>query len=222
MKAKNKVTEFKRKYDLKVVNSAILWDVFMAQGYTVVEFNNIENEENVTSLIDALGLQEQIACSKCFTYQNDKYRIIFIHEDLNDEERTIVMAHEEGHIWNGHLSLNNVLGADIVQEHEANEFAHYLLEDKTGRKKRVKTVVMIWMLIFTVSLGTSLFLKQKHDKAVYTDTFYRTETGNKYHIRNCMYIKNKTNVYRLTREELDSGECRISNTSAIVQGGNFL
>lgn len=206
MKEKNKVAEFRRKYNLKAVNSAILCDVLMAQGYTIVEFNNIENEENVAALVEALELQEQISCSKCFTYQNDKYRIVFIHEDLNDEERTIVMAHEEGHIWNGHLSLNNVLGADIVQEYEANEFVHYLLEDKTGKRKRAKTVAIIWMLILTFSLGTGLFLKQKHDETVYTDAFYRTETGSKYHIRNCMYIKNKTNVYRLTREELDLGE----------------
>ena len=126
MNEKRKAAEFKRKYKLKTINSADLWEALTAQGYTLVEFNSIENKENVASLIGALQLEDQIARSKCFTYQNDKYRIVFIHEDLNDEERTIVLAHEEGHIWNGHLSANNVLGTDVIQGYEANEFAHHL------------------------------------------------------------------------------------------------
>lgn len=206
MNQKRKATEFKRKYSLKTINSADLWEVLTAQGYTLVEFNNIENKENVTSLIGALQLEDQIARSKCFTYQNDKYRIVFIHEDLNDEERTIVLAHEEGHIWNGHLSANNVLGTDVIQEYEANEFAHHLLKDKTGKKKRTKVTMVILTLILLLTVGTGMFLKQNHDKEVYTDDLYRTETGGKYHVRDCMYIKDKTNVYRLTQEEFDSGE----------------
>lgn len=206
MNQKRKAAEFKRKYSLKTINSANLWEALIAQGYTLVEFNSIENKENVASLIGALQLEDQIARSKCFTYQNDKYRIVFIHEDLNDEERTVVLAHEEGHIWNGHMSSNNVLGTDVVQEYEANEFSHYLLKDKTGKKKRIKVTGVILTLILLLAVGTGMFLKQNHDKAVYTDDLYRTETGGKYHVRDCMYIKDKTNVYRLTQEEFDSGE----------------
>ncbi len=47
--------------------------------------------------------------------------------------------------------------------------------------------------------------KLRHDKAVYTDNLYRTASGTKYHLRDCMYIKDKTDVYRLTREEFESG-----------------
>ena len=206
MNEKRKAAEFKRKYKLKTINSAVLWETLAIQGYTLVEFNSIENKENVASLIEALQLKDQIAHSKCFAYRNDKYRIIFIHEELNDEERTIVLAHEEGHIWNGHLSSNNVLGTDVVQEHEANEFALYLLRDKTGKKKRTKITAVICTIIMLLAVGTGIILQQKHNKAVYTDNLYRTETGGKYHIRDCMYIKDKTNVYRLTQAEFDSGE----------------
>ena len=206
MSQKRKAAEFKRKYSLKTINSAYLWEALTAQGYTLVEFNGIENKEDVTSLIEALQLEDQIVRSKCFTYQNDKYRIVFIHEDLNDEERTIVLAHEEGHIWNGHMSADNILGSDVIQEYEANEFAHHLLKDKTGKKKRTKVTAVICALILLIAVGTGMFLKQNHDKAVYTDDLYRTETGGKYHVRDCMYIKDKTNVYRLTQEEFDSGE----------------
>lgn len=206
MSGNRKVVEFRRKYQIKTVNSAVLCKILEIQGYTLVEFNNIENKEDVTSLIEALQLQEQISCCKCFTYQNDKYRIVFIHQDLNDEERTIVLAHEEGHIWSGHMSVDSVLGADIIQEYEANEFAHYLLKDKAGRKKGITVATVLCILIIFFATGTGMYLKKSHDKAVYTDNLYRTETGNKYHVRNCMYIKDKTNVYRLTQDEFDSGE----------------
>ena len=66
--------------------------------------------------------------------------------------------------------------------------------------------MLVCALAFTLCAGTGLYLKQYHDKAIFTDDLYRTETGDKYHVRDCMYIKDKTNVYRLTREEFDSGE----------------
>ena len=70
MNQTRKAAEFKRKYSLKTINSADLWEALTAQGYTLVEFNSIENKENVASLIEALQLQDQIACCKCFTYIN--------------------------------------------------------------------------------------------------------------------------------------------------------
>ena len=206
MNQKRKAAEFKRKYSLKTINSADLWEALTAQGYTLVEFNSIENKDNVASLIEALQLEDQIARSKCFTYQNDKYRIVFIHEDLNDEERTIVLAHEEGHIWNGHLSANNVLGADVVQEYEANEFAHHLLKDKTGKKKRTKAISVLCAVLIIASIGVGLFINKQHEKAVYTDNLYVTDTGSKYHVRDCMYIRDKTDVHRLSIEDFESGQ----------------
>lgn len=49
MKQKRKAAEFKRKYSLKTINSADLWEALTAQGYTLVEFNSIKNKENVIS-----------------------------------------------------------------------------------------------------------------------------------------------------------------------------
>lgn len=203
---KKQAREFKRKYKVKTVNSASLCEALTTQGYTVIEFNGADDDENVSSLIDALQIRDQVAHGKCFTYQNDKYRLVFIHEDLSEAERTIVLAHEEGHIWNGHMSQDNVFGADIEQEHEANEFAHFLLKEKTGSKARAKIIATICALLIVVGVGVGIALKTQHDAAVYTDDLYRTETGSKYHLRDCMYMKDKTDVYRLTREEFESGD----------------
>lgn len=117
-----------------------------------------------------------------------------------------MLAHEEGHIWNSHFNSNSILGNDVHQEYQANEFSHYLLDDKTGKKKRIKMGVIISVLVLTIGLGAGYYFKNQHDERVYIDNLYRTATGSKYHVRDCMYIKDKTDVQRLTREEFDSGE----------------
>lgn len=206
MNGRKQTAEFRRKYKLKTINSAILCDALSEQGYTVVEFNGAVETENAQNLIDALEIRDQISHSRCFTYQSDKYRLVWIHEDLNEEERTIALAHEEGHILNGHLHTGSILGEDIVQEYEANEFAHYLLNDKSGSRKRIKLIIICTIAVVVLGSGLGLFMRQSHDAAVYTDNLYRTETGGKYHLRDCMYIKDKTDVYQLTLEEFESGE----------------
>ena len=162
MNSKKQVAEFKRKYHLKNINSTVLHDTLTAQGYTVIEFNNIENKPDVASLIEALDLRGRIACSKCFTYQNDKYRLIFIHEDLNEEERCIVLAHEEGHIWNRHFSERRIFGNDVIQEYEANEFVHHLLAEREAqrRKRRMFVAVCTGLCLFFSVCSICVILKK--------------------------------------------------------------
>ena len=206
MNGKQQAKAFRKQYNIKVVNSATLCEALTEQGYTIIEFNGVQEKESVSDLISALHLEDQITHSKCFTYQNDKYRLIFIHEDLNDEERTVVLAHEQGHIWNQHMHKDDAIGADVIHEHEANEFAHYLLKDRYGKKKRARIIATISAIALILMAFTGFYLKQSHDKAVYTDNLYRTETGTKYHVRDCIYIRDRTDVYRLTQEEFDSGK----------------
>lgn len=206
MNGRQQAKAFRKQYGIKIVNSATLCEALTEQGYTIIEFNGIQEKESVSDLISALRLEDQVSHSKCFTYQNDKYRLIFIHEDLNDEERTVVLAHEQGHIWNQHMHKDNAIGADVIHEHEANEFAHYLLDDRFGKKKRIRIITLVCVAALILITYIGLYVKQSHDKAVYTEDLFRTETGTKYHVRDCIYIRDRTDVYRLTQEEFDSGK----------------
>lgn len=206
MSARRQVSDFKKKYGLKIVNSATLSDALKEQGYSIIDFNGVSEKPDVAELIDALQVKDQISHSRGFTYQNDKYRLIFVHEDLNEEERVVVLAHEQGHIWNQHMHKDSPIGIDVIHEHEANEFAHFLLADRFGKKKRNKLVVGICVVIAILLGIVGATTKNAHDKAVYTDDLYRTETGKKYHIKNCLYIRDRTDVYRLTLAEFNSGE----------------
>ena len=52
--------------------------------FAVVFFNGIDDTDDVSSLVELLDLAEQVQCSKCFTYQDDKQRIVFINEVLSE------------------------------------------------------------------------------------------------------------------------------------------
>ena len=62
------------------------------------------------------------------------------------------------------------------------------------------------MLFFATVIGTGFYFKQKSDEAIYTEDLYRTESGTKYHIKDCIYIKDRKDVFRLTKKEFESGE----------------
>lgn len=190
---------FKKKYKIKELTSEIIISVLEEQGYTTIEFDGINESKDVSDLIDALNLKEYTSTCRGFTYQDDTHRLVFVNKGLNEEEKLIVLTHEEGHIWNKHMTRNNVFGEDVIQEHEANEFAHYLLKDT--KKKKAGIIIAACLLVAIVACSGFFIAKANYNKRVYTDHYYITTDGNKYHLKNCMYIKNKTNVKRLTKKD---------------------
>ena len=206
MNYRKQVADFNKKHNIKTVTSEELCRALNEQGYTIIEFNGIADNEDVAALRDALGIGAYMKQSRCFTYRSDKYRMVFIHEDLVEDERLVALAHEEGHIWNDHLTKDNIIGRDVIQEHQANEFAHYLLKDKNGKRKRTRTMAVVCAAAIVLGTILGIQVKKQYNAAVYTDYYYRTESGNHYHLRNCMYLEDRTDVYRLTKKEFESGE----------------
>ena len=203
---KSQASLFRKKYGLRTINSETLCKALKEQGYTVVEFNGISDKPAVAELIDALQIRNLASQSRCFTYQDENYRLVFLHEDLNDEERTITLAHEEGHIWNRHMNQGNVIGTDVIQEFEANEFAHYLLLTRSDSHNRKLRVCVFTLLLLVLCAVVAITIKHYHDKAIFTDNLYRVSDGKKYHFRDCNYIKDRKDVTRLTIDEYESGE----------------
>lgn len=205
MNEKKQARAFRRAVHLKRVDSDGLCRALKELGYTVVSCNGLCDSDEVTELLDALGLQERARRSRGFTYRDGSFRLVFLHQDLTEEEKTIVLAHEAGHIWCGHMDRNRVLGEDVLLEREANEFSHYLLRDRSGKLCRTGRIALASVLLAAGCLCAALVWKGQHDRALYTDHFYRTAAGHRYHLRACMYIRDRKDVYRLTREEFESG-----------------
>lgn len=199
---------FRKKY--RILNPSLdeIKKIIRTQGYSIVEFNAIFNDEDVALIIENLGLDNLVSEKKGFTYVDSKNRLVFVHEDLSEDEKRSVLFHEEGHIFCGHIEENTYLGRDIQQEVEANEFAYCLQYPKKTDKcvffvKKNK----VWLSIISVILVVSLisFAWFMREKELYGD-YVITDTGNKYHQSDCIHIKNKTNTHRLTVEQFESGE----------------
>lgn len=84
-----KTKAFLKEYKLKKVTLETLRGAIRKQGYTIVEFNNVVNNENVAALMDALGLEEYCKHSKGFTYADSQKRLVFLHEDLTDKRKAL-------------------------------------------------------------------------------------------------------------------------------------
>lgn len=205
MNEKKCVREFKKKYCIKKTDYEEIKSVIEKQGYTIIPYNTVCNNKNVEILITALQVKEYIHSCKCFTYQDDKYRLVFINEELSEEEKKIVLAHEEGHIWHEHMTNNAVFGEDVIQEHQANEFAHYLLYGQKIYTRKQKLIGCGAVCLLVMLMGCSVAGKYNHDKKIYTDNYYITNTGKKYHVESCVYVKSKKDVHKLTKEQYETG-----------------
>ena len=180
-------------------------------GYTLIEFNAIFNDADVEAVIKNLRIDESLLRARGFTYADANYRLIFLNEDLTEKEKLIVLAHEIGHVLCNHTSTHPVIGRDVKEEYEANEFAHYLLNPgiwmkcKRFLKRHTKAVVISLIALVVLVVGTAGGLHMKKEASYHGD-YYVTPTGAKYHKRECMYIKDKTSVTRLTEEEYATGK----------------
>ena len=205
MDQKKEAKRFCQKYGIKSITKDELERALSEQGYTVIDYNGILETDDVAQIINNLDLNDYVQSGKGFVYADDTNRLVFVHEDLTDEERCVVLAHEIGHIWNGHIKNAAVLGDDVLQEYEANEFAHYLLKpyfDENRKTKKILTIVCGSVALLGIILGIVISC---HNRSIYTENLYRTATGTKYHRKTCMYIRDKKDIYRLTKEEFESG-----------------
>lgn len=206
---KKSVRQFQAKFHCYAPSCDRLRSTAEKLGYTVVEFSHILNDRDVQTLIDALKLSDAALHSRGFTYANQNYRLLFVHDDLSEEEEQIILAHELGHIWLEHMtSAASVIGRDVQEEYEANEFAHYLLhpgfsgllrKNLSGRRKRLALGAVV--LIAAVVAGMAFTLVSCSGAGGYLVT----PTGSKYHTADCGYVRGRDNTRRLSEEELNSG-----------------
>ena len=204
---KRLVSQFRREFKITNVTSESLEEVFRKQGFTVVDYNPVVNDEDVTTVIESLGLEEMIRHTNGFLYVDSRYRLVFINEKLSIDERKVVLAHEEGHYYCGHTDKK---ARSVAEEHEANEFAHYLLKRSARRKVR-DTLSNHWMLallvvgaIAALLIGVAIY-KTYREQQLYAGEYYVTMHGEKYHVRNCVTTEGHP-VRRLKKEEFDDYE----------------
>jgi len=207
-KGNEAVKAFRKKYGVLKPDLSKLKEIISSQGYSIIEYNAIADDENVATVIRELGLEDMVASSKGFTYADSNNRLIFVHEDLSEDEKLSVLSHEQGHIFCGHIEEKNYIGRDVQQENEASEFAYRLLNPDFKEKffsflKRKKILICVTASVLAIGIFVLCFVLSESDKY---GEFYVTQSGGKYHKSECIYVKNKNNTKRLTKEEFESGE----------------
>ena len=207
---KKLVARFRRENGIRNVTVDSLEDAFRKQGFTIIDFNPVSNDPDVATVIESLGLQDMIGHSNGFIYVDGNYRLVFLNEKLNEEERLVVLSHEEGHYYCGHTCSRNEIGRTVIEEQEANEFSHYLLQGTVRSRvsntaSKYKKPLIIGVVIAGLAVGGGMASKEIHDRQLYEGEYYVTMHGEKYHRKNCVTIQGHE-TRRLTKEDVESGE----------------
>lgn len=208
-KAKSAAKAFAKQYRLKSCDYDGLYKAATDMGYTVVLFNHLDNENDVKDLLKELKADKYAAYSKGFTYANSNYRIIFVHEDLSEYEKSLVLAHEIGHIRCEHFERSPIIGNDVIEENEASEFVHYLFEESTAKKivnaiKRHKIVSAASFVLIAAAVCAAIIVPQAVEDSKYYGEYYIKDTvGKKFHTKDCGFAAGGR---RMTVEDYESGQ----------------
>lgn len=210
-----KVREMLSRYKLSKVSLDNLVYIIEDQGFEIIEY--ISGEDlSANLLIERLDLTNYSRANKAFAYQCGDSKFIFVSEDMSAAEKLYALAHEAGHIFCGHLKDGNMT-CSVEEEYEANEFAHAILHPRRRdcfvqwireHKKVVCFGALTLVIVFAVAIGIARAERQRS----YYGKYYITDSGHKYHEAECIFVKDKSNVERLTKEDFYSGEfepCQI-------------
>ena len=93
-----------------------------------------------------------------------------------------------------HLKNGVCNKADMTEEFEANEFAHYLLHPGKTIKVKLwmrnhKAILWITSIILVAIIITASVLNCVSLQKSYYGEYYVTENGEKYHEKGCIFIK---------------------------------
>ena len=215
---KKRARQFSHQYITETLTAEAMKAALQQQGYTVVSFHAAYNDGPTAAIIEALHLQDYVRASKGFTYADSQHRLVFLHEGLSAREELLILLHEQGHISCDHMTTHTIMGQDVLQEHEANEFAHYVLHPgfftKVGhwmrRHKRLLLIAGAVLLCLAIGLGVWAAISGSNGK----DTFYITHTGSKYHTQDCIFIRGKDGLTEMTPDQVKSSgyePCEVCN-----------
>ena len=158
---------FLSQFHLRPFTVSDLEKALQAQGFSLVEYSRVSNGKEVTTLLTSLRLFDYAARQSAFTYQDPHLRIVFMLENLSQQEQMILLRHELGHILCRHLEQSHATGpgSSVLQEQEANEFASILLRyNRRCRPRRIAlwggislaAAAALVVLVFHNSLAQSM------------------------------------------------------------------
>ena len=206
-KAKNLLFE----YGISKVTLENLIYIIEDQGFEIIEYSQRDRSDGVWTVLNTLNLTAYAESGKAFAYKCGKSKLLFVCEEMTADEKLYALAHEEGHIIFGHLCNGACDGNAVEEEYVANEFAHYLLHPPlllkfaTAVKSNKKKALWVALIALSLAVIIPLTVNIIQSRSYYGE-YYVTESGTKYHEKDCMTIKDRSNVRRLTEKDYYSGD----------------
>jgi len=199
-----KANEFITKYDCTSISYAKILDALHSQGFSVIEYSHFYNDEETETLLNSLHLLDFSKTVNAFTYVDSTLRIVFLLEGLSDDEKLILLAHEEGHIFLKHITNQHMIfGENIMQEDAANAFSYLIRKPSTyssikclfNRKKPIFISITV-VAILLLGLGIT------HAYRNAQSSYYITQSGTKYHTSDCKFISGHKYT-KISKQEAD-------------------
>ena len=185
--AKNAAYSLLRMHDLHEPTLDDLVGIVNTLGFEIIDYSRDEEDEDIRALIRELGISELTKTSRAFTYRKQDVKLLFLEDSMSADEKRYAIAHELGHIILGHMNSGTGFSADMEDEFEANEFAHYLLHPgfsesagshpehgAPGRKKkrtRLWRGILAALILAAAVLGVFGFRMWKSKKAAAVDAY---------------------------------------------------
>ncbi len=92
-KIKRSARKFLKEYKVQKLSFSRIAEIIRSQGYKIVRFGKAYNEKNTEILINGLSLNGYVQAYSAFTYADDKYRLVFLEDNISDNEALILLAH---------------------------------------------------------------------------------------------------------------------------------
>ncbi len=196
-----------KEYKLSKASLDDLVYIATQNGYEIIDYGKGESVDSVSFLAGRLAIRPYMLSGAAFTYRENDNRLIFLCESMTEEEKRYALAHELGHILCHHMSTYAPTMTNVREEQEANAFAHYVLNPPLGtrlsifaRKNKIWLTVAA-LLLLVASVGAVVYVSKMQEK-YYPAEYYVTPSGEKYHKKDCFFIRDKEHIQRLTKDDM--------------------
>lgn len=198
--------------------------------WTYVEYHReAELDKRLCSLSPLI--QEMVKRSDAFAYQAEDVTLIAVGSWVKPDRKLSLIVHEIGHILLGH-DLYNLTDR---MEKDADRFAALVLGVYRQRAKKVSITVLVAaaLLAAGVALGSSLSKQPPAsladagasssvlpDMIASSDEVLITASGDKYHLPDCQYVKDRANVTAVTVSEalrLGKEPCKVCQPPEVAE-----
>lgn len=186
----------------KTINSfKLLTGISEKESYKVYRFSDERDE-----IVQLLNAENFCRISIAFTVRHEDAGCIFIKSDVPDKAAAKLLLHELAHIRLHHLDKCETTAS--ASENDADVFVNYVKAKTSGnirQTRRMIAVVAVFLLaaaiVYAVSSrdtgspeysGYSIAIPVINEvDAIDTYTVYVTDTGDKYHERDCYHLKGR-------------------------------